>query len=189
MWLTPFRNAINHIFSFVAILPIREGAVQAGRGMRYDTGQALSLIGITKETLRHWKRVLPPIFGRDGRSEGYAFQEILALSVIARAVQDLAVPISRFTPTAERLFTEIAAQIQPSGKPLVLCITRDDIVFTAHDQLPNAETIAIVRVGPIANTLRRAVSEEPIETEAQLDLPFNDARVVRLRALRFGTSD
>ena len=157
--------------------------------MRYDTSQVLTLIGITKETLRHWKRVLPPIFGRDGRSDGYTFQEVLALSIIARAVQDLAVPISRFTLTAESLFNEIAAQIQPSGKPLVLCITRNEMVFTEHDQVPNAETIAIVRVEPIANKLRRAVSEEPIETEAQLDLPFDEARIVGLRALRFGTSD
>ncbi len=185
MWLTPFTNAINHILAFCLFLPIRRGTVS----MRYDTGQALALIGITKETLRHWKRVLPPIFGRDGRSDGYTFQEVLALSVIARAVQDLAVPISRFTSTAERLFENIAAQIQPSGKPLVLCITRDEMAFAAHDQLPNAETMAIVRVEPIASKLRRAVSEEPVETEAQLDLPFNDARIVGLRALRFGTSD
>lgn len=157
--------------------------------MRFDTSQVLALAGITKETLRHWKRVLPPIYGRDGRSDGYTFQEVLALSIIARAVQDLAVPISRFTPTAEGLFAEIAAQIQPTGKPLVLCITRSDMIFTAPDQLPNVETIAIVRVEPIANKLRRAVSEEPIETEAQLDLPFESAQIVGLRALRFGTFD
>ena len=157
--------------------------------MRYDTCQVLTLAGITKETLRHWKRVLPPIYGRDGRSDGYTFQEVVALAIIARVVQDLAVPISRFTSTAERLFGDIAAQIHPSGKTLVLCITRDDMVFTAHDQLPNVETMAIVRVEPIANKLRWAVSEEPIDTEAQLDLPFDNARIVGLRALRFGTSD
>ena len=157
--------------------------------MRYDTTQALTLVGLGKETLRHWKRVLPPISGRDGRSDGYTFQEVLALSVVARAVQDLAVPISRFTPIAEQLFREIAAQIPPTGKPLILCITRTDMVFASHDELPIAEAMAIVRVEPIANRLRRAISQEPVETEAQLDLPFNDARVVSLRALRFGTSD
>jgi DNA-binding transcriptional MerR regulator len=154
--------------------------------MRYDTSQVLILTGITKETLRHWKRVLPPIYGRDGRSEGYTFQEVLALSIIARAVQDLAVPISQFTSTAGRLFAETAAQIGPTGKPLVLCITGNQMTFTTHDELPNAETMAIVRVGPILDKLRRAVAEDPAETEAQLDLPFDDARIVGLRALRFG---
>jgi DNA-binding transcriptional MerR regulator len=156
--------------------------------MRYDTSQVLALTGITKETLRHWKRVLPPLFGRDGRSEGYTFQEVLALAIIARAVQDLSVPISRFTAIAERLFTEVAAQIQPSGRSLVLCITRNEMAFAAHGELPNAETIAIVRVEPIANKLGREVSEELMETEAQLDLPLGDARIVGLRALRFGAS-
>jgi len=154
--------------------------------MRYDTGQVLTLTGISKETLRHWKRVLPPIYGRDGRSEGYTFHEVLALSIIARAVHDLAVPISRFTSTAERLFSDSAAEIRTTGRALVLCITGSQMTFTTEDKLPDTGTMAIVRIGPIADKLRRSVSEDHAHTEAQLDLPFQEARIVGLRGLRSG---
>ena len=39
--------------------------------MRLETAQVLELLGLTKETLRHWKKVLAPLNGRDGRSDGY----------------------------------------------------------------------------------------------------------------------
>lgn len=154
--------------------------------MRFETGQLRSLIGITTETLRHWKRALPPLFGRDGRSDGYVFHEVVALAVISAAVQQLAVPISRFTAVAERLFSEIAIQTQPGRKPLVLCITRDEVIFAIPGQLPEAETLAIVRVEPIVQRLLLALRPGPHQLEAQLDLPLEGARVVGLRGLRVG---
>jgi hypothetical protein len=153
--------------------------------MRFDTAQALKLAGITKETLRHWKRVLPPIYGRDGRSEGYAFHEVVALAVLARAVGELQVPISRFTSKAVQLFSELNAQIQLNDESLILCITRQDIVLVVFDRLPEGEAaMAIVRVAPVLQEIRRAIGAAPLPINAQLDLPFDDAKIVGLRGLR-----
>jgi hypothetical protein len=152
--------------------------------MRFDTAQVLSLADITSETLRHWKRVLPPIYGRDGRSEGYTFQEVAALALIARAVHDLAVPISRFTSAAEDLFGRVAALTHEGADEIILCVTGTEVIFAAPDRLPDADSMAIVRVNPILAALRRSVSADPQRVEAQLDLPFQEAKVVGLRIKR-----
>jgi hypothetical protein len=150
----------------------------------YDTAQALHLTGLSKEALRYWKSILAPIHGRDGRSRGYTFQEVAALAVISRAVQELAVPISRFASKANYLFSEIAAHTESARKPLVLCITQEDTMLVSPDELPGAETMALVRIDQVLQTLRRAIGAEPRTAETQLDLPFHDARTVAFRALR-----
>jgi hypothetical protein len=152
---------------------------------RFDTTQTLHLAGLSKETLRYWKSILSPIRGRDGRSQGYTFHEVVALAVISRAVHELAVPISRFASKADHLFSEIAAHAQSVVKPLILCITQEDIVLVPPDELPNAETMALVRIDQVLHTLRGAIGAEYGSGEAQLDLPFHDPRIVGLRAVRF----
>ena len=151
---------------------------------RFDTTQTLHLARLSKETLRYWKSVLSPIRGRDGRSLGYTFQEIAALAIISRAVNELAVPISRFASKADRLFSDIGTYAQSSLKPLVLCITEEDIVLVSPYELPDAETMALVRIDHVLHTLCAAIGTEYGSGEAQLDLPFHDARIVGLRPVR-----
>jgi hypothetical protein len=181
MWLTPFTIGLNPIFALWAYFGPQN---YWSPSMRFDTAQVLKLVGITSETLRHWKRALPPIYGRDGRSDGYTFQEAAALAVIARAVHDLAVPISRFTPIAEHLFSKVAALAHERGDEVILCITGSDVLFVAPDNLPDADTMAIVRINSILTTLKRSVSSDPQPAEVQLDLPFQDATVVGIRIKR-----
>ncbi|HWN52582.1 MAG TPA: hypothetical protein VNO32_42540 [Candidatus Acidoferrum sp.] len=123
--------------------------------------------------------------GRDGRSQGYTFQEVAALAIISRAVHELAVPISRFASKADHLFSEIAAHAQSARKPLILCITQEDIVLISPDKLPNAETMALVRIDQVLHTLRGTIGAEYGSGEAQLDLPFGDTKIVELRPVRF----
>ena len=140
--------------------------------MHFETAQLLDLVAISKETLRHWKRVLSPIRGRDGRSQGYSFEEVVALSLIAHANRDLAVPISRFTPVASRLFSEVGAQVRQGSTSFVLCITDGDMALVESHELPDEVTMALVRVEPIIRSLLRTVSADHYPTEDQLVLPF-----------------
>jgi hypothetical protein len=98
----------------------------------------------------------------------------------------LAVPISRFTPIAEQLFSRVAALVHEGADEIILCITGSDVLFVAPDRLPDADTMAIVRINSILTSLKRSVSSDPQPVEAQLDLPFQDATVVGLRIKRLG---
>lgn len=127
--------------------------------MRLETAQVLALLGLTKETLRHWKKVLAPLAGRDGRSDGYTFDELIALALIARAVRDLQVPISRLAPVAHRLFREVAAHVD-AAHTTVLCISEGDVALCPIDRLPGDSCLALVRLAPIIRDLRHRLAPE-----------------------------
>jgi DNA-binding transcriptional MerR regulator len=144
--------------------------------MRFDTAQVLEIVNISTETLRHWKRVLEPIRARDGRSQGYTFQELLALAVIAKAVHDLEVPISRFKAFASYLFQDVS--VQGSDRHLrVLCITPTEMVLTSIETLPESPALAIVRIEPILQALRGAIGMEMEAQNSQLSLPLGPTLV------------
>lgn len=153
--------------------------------MRFDTSQILDLAGISKEMLRHWKRALPPLFGRDGRSDRYSYAELVALCAIAQAVTKLTIPVSRFTDNAVWLFEEIERQLKPGGALLILCILPDRLTFLTERELANVEAGSFIRLDVVVDRLStRAFSEEEQPQEAQLDLPFRDAKIMGIRITR-----
>lgn len=152
--------------------------------MRFETAQILEVTGIGKETLRHWKRVLTPIQNRDGRSQRYGYPELVSLCVIAQAVQALAIPIGRFANDAPWLFDAIEAQTKPGGSPMVLYIMREGMEFGHEHELPDAETISLIRVKSVIERIKSKILDVEESPAAQLDLPFDTAKVVGLRALK-----
>ncbi|MEQ1613260.1 MAG: hypothetical protein ABL904_10945 [Hyphomicrobiaceae bacterium] len=142
--------------------------------MRLETAQVLELLGLTKETLRHWKKVISPLAGRDGRSAGYTFDEVTALALIASAVRDLQVPISRFSPVAHRLFQGIADHVEDANTTTVLCITHGDVALYPIDKLPGDACLALVRLAPVVRRLRLSLTPEP-RSDPQLSLDFTSA--------------
>ncbi len=136
--------------------------------MRFFTSQVLSGVNISTETLRHWKRTLPPIRARDGRSEGYTFRELAAMAVIARAVHDLSVPISRFTTFARELFDGIDPLRMTDD--YVLCITQTEMRLTNITDMPDSTSLAVVRIAPVIAELRAALAIDPDEGDLQQQL-------------------
>jgi hypothetical protein len=161
MGLTPFVNGLRPIWE---------------QEMRFDTAQVLEIVNISTETLRHWKRVLEPIRARDGRSQGYTFPELLALAVIAKAVHDLEVPISRFKAFAPNLFRDLSIHAG-DRQQRVLCITPAEMVLTSIDALPEAPAFAIVRIEPIFHALQSGVGIESEPHNPQLSLPLGPTLV------------
>lgn len=142
--------------------------------MRLETAQVLDLLGLTKETLRHWKKVLAPLSGRDGRSNGYTFDEVVALALIASATTNLQVPISRFSQVAYRLFQDVADHVDDTDTTTVLCITQGDVALYPIDKLPGDACLAFVRLAPTIRRLHQRLTPEP-RVDPQLSLDFDGA--------------
>jgi hypothetical protein len=52
--------------------------------MNFSQGQMRQAVGITTETFRHWKRVLPPCSSRRGHSCTFSAGAILAVAILKR---------------------------------------------------------------------------------------------------------
>ena len=136
--------------------------------MRFSTKQVQELAGVRREQLRHWKKVLPPLSGRDGRADTYSFAELLALSTISILVDRLGIPVSRMVAPSSDLFALMAdtdantistmhIYVNESGAVGVLADLRQDTVF------------AVVDVGQILARLRDRLGPDQLR---QLSLPL-----------------
>lgn len=121
--------------------------------MHLVTAQALYLAGISKETLRHWKKVLPPLRDRDGRSRQYTLAEVAAMKVIAEADRQLGLPVSAFAGQASTLFEQIGNFLALDGPPMAVCLTRNELTFAPAQDLPKAEVVAIIQLRPLLQRL------------------------------------
>jgi hypothetical protein len=72
--------------------------------MRFNTAQMCHLTGMRREQLRHWRKTLPPMTGRDGRSDLYELREILALAAMVALADGVGVPAAKLVGCADELF-------------------------------------------------------------------------------------
>lgn len=136
--------------------------------MRFNTGQVQELAGIRREQLRHWRKVLPPLVGRDGRADLYEFAEVLALAVIAVLVDRMGVSVSRLSECATDIFALLAEQKDFSALPRLLHVTQAGEL--AVDIEPDCEAFVSVRIGCVFAEVRGRLAPEQ---RRQLSLPLD----------------
>lgn len=72
--------------------------------MRYTPSQTIEITGLSRETLRYWRKILPPLSGKKGKSSRYSAGDLLALLVINEIVDSLCVNIMAVADIADQLF-------------------------------------------------------------------------------------
>jgi len=145
----------------------RNGSSHEKLHMRFNTAQLQELSGVRREQLRHWKKVLPPLIGRDGRCEQYTFPEVLAVSVISAFVDDLGISVSRLGPCADDLFALMHESDDVNALPLAIYFTADGEL--KHGAAPEGSAFATVRLGDLVTKLRSRLA--PAQRR-QLSLPL-----------------
>lgn len=135
--------------------------------MQFSTRQVQELAGIRREQLRHWKKVLPPLSGRDGRAEMYRFDEALALSIIAALVVQLGLPVSRLISSSSDIFALTAeTQTQALSKMRIFVDTHGAI----HTTEPrDSNTFAAVNLGQVLRNFMARLGPDELK---QLSLPL-----------------
>lgn len=72
--------------------------------MQLTPGQLRNTVRLSKETFRHWKRVLPVIKGRRGRSTAFSAGDAAALSILRVLANDWGIPIGRLVDVSTEIF-------------------------------------------------------------------------------------
>jgi hypothetical protein len=124
----------------------------------FATGQVLAWTGLNAETLRYWKKKLPPIAGRDGRSSGYSFEEMVALAVMARATVQLGVPINVFVEDADAVFDAVARHAADGSQAGLMFVHDNAISFGGTEAMPEVEALAIVRIDRVLIDMRAKIT-------------------------------
>ncbi len=140
--------------------------------MRFTPSQALDLVGITAETLRYWKKTMPPLAKKRGHAPCYSRAEIVGLIVVRRLVKDFRMDVSVLAAQSERLFDLCSAQwALPSRRLLrVMCDGR----VTAHEALEGVDFAEAAIVFPLDTAIQELedrLNEHEGEMQMELGLP------------------
>lgn len=145
--------------------------------MQFETAEVLAIADIGKDTLRHWKKVLPRLRRFDGRSTRYSLADLIVICIISRATRELGVAISQFAKCSDGLFEEAANRLRPGRLGGVVTLLPDNSAIWTDEIVGDFELATIIRIDPIIERIKIAPQGD-YQPEVQLDLPFEGAKIV-----------
>lgn len=84
MGLTPSRGVINPV--------------------HYTQAQVRETVGLSLETYRHWRRVLPPLVAKGGRAACFSIGDLMATSILHRLTETAGVRVGHLSDVAAAIF-------------------------------------------------------------------------------------
>ena len=72
--------------------------------LRYTPGQLREAAGLSKEALRHWRRVLPGFPSGNGHGPCFLPGDILASAIICRMTKGCGVSVGQLTEVSQKIF-------------------------------------------------------------------------------------
>lgn len=150
MLITPFPNGLNNRYNG---LPSEKASP-----LRFNTAQMQQLSRVNREQLRHWRKVLPPLEGRDGRSDTYSFTEVVALAVLEELVNGLAVSVSHLSAFSSDLFALLSESPELSSISDTLYLTKEGNLSI---DIPEADVFVTVHVHPFIERIKSSLSTTP----------------------------
>lgn len=143
--------------------------------MKYTPLQIREIVDISQETLRHWRRVLPPLKERNGYAPCFTAGDALALRIVKEIVETLQVRVQALQPLANELFNICRGINWPRLEQQYLIIRFTDQSIEACQgsaMLKDAEAGAMVVVAlrPHIEGLRSRLTES--DGQYQYEMPF-----------------
>jgi hypothetical protein len=93
------------ISSFFSLITTRMFAVTT---LQFTQEQARLLTGVSSETIRHWRRVLPYLAGKPGKAARFTFADVVGLAATCELVERFGVRIASIKVGVNNLFERLA---------------------------------------------------------------------------------
>jgi hypothetical protein len=154
--------------------------------VQFSQGQLRDTLGISVETFRHWKRVLPPFAERKRYTRRFSVGDLLAAGVLHRLTDQCGVRVG-FLPEISKAVVEIC-NTSPwaalEDKALIVDVQQRTCRTVKNVREFTAQDIVIVcPLGPIMTAMRDALSRTQ-PSVAQQPLRFLPTAIGEIRARR-----
>lgn len=142
--------------------------------MRYTPAQILEITRMSRETLRYWRNVLPPLEGKKGKAARYSAGDLLALLIIKEMVSAFEMNIAVIASVSQQIFTTCQGVRwhRISDKQLAIDIKGNNVsIVSTNEPYPaSSGPIVLIDIDFWQSRLRELlVTDETI----QFALPFN----------------
>lgn len=129
--------------------------------MEFSQTQLRSTLGISVETFRHWKRVLPPFAQRKRYSSRFSIDDLLAAGILRRLTDQCGIRVG-LLPEISQAAVEICnanSWVTLEGKTLLVDIQQRTCRIIEATQEPTGQNLVIVcPLSPIIALVRDAMS-------------------------------
>ena len=125
--------------------------------MQYTPSQLRQSAGLSKETFRHWRRVVPALSGGRGHAPAFSAGDVLASAVLRRLTECCGVRIGNLTDVAKQVFDicNHTAWDVLSDSVLVLDLSEHICVAVAKsDRIPIDTAVVVCPLGPLVAHLQ-----------------------------------
>jgi hypothetical protein len=156
--------------------------------VQFRQARLRGIIGISVETFRHWKRVLPP-FAQPQRVMKYTLGDLLAASILYRLTDECGIRVGAL-PAISVTISKICASHTWAAlerKSLVINMADATCRLDSADAIPSQQTVSVVcPLSPVISALRETfVRMRPADAQralAFLQTVVTETRIRRRRA-------
>lgn len=142
--------------------------------MKYTPAQYRDALGISQETLRHWRKVLPIFQNRAGYAPVFSISDLIIGAIIKHLKEKLGINVAHFAPfsmaLAETLNGTSWARMQKSS--LALNIDERSCVLLSDTSSTTCDTLQIyVPLKPLLAELSAALTKPDDSLQQQIYFP------------------
>jgi len=144
--------------------------------LKFTPGQLRDTLGLSVETFRHWKRVLPPFMDRNGHGPCFTTGDLLTGAILWKLTDSYGIRVGHLAGISSRLseLCESAAWAALDDRLLIIDIARCECQFAkAQADLRPSDLVILCPLGSILRDLREALmkSKPTVDQEHLLFLP------------------
>lgn len=150
--------------------------------IQFTQEQARSLTGVSVETIRHWRKVVPYLGNKLGKAARFSFADLLGLAVTHELISNFGIRITSIGQSIDSLFQILSAARPTSLEGVVAVISTSATSLVPTAELSGrelSEPILVIALDPLVVRLRRQMIPI-IPAFEQTTLPFSP-RVERRR--------
>ena len=134
--------------------------------MQYTVRQLRETVGLSKETYRHWKKVLKPIADRGGRAPCFNIGDLIAASVIYRLTEIGGIRVGQLSDLATIIFDLCNSTPWASLENSTLTIDLNHSKCYIQPDATSACDLALVcQLNPVLEALRSSLLQTKADTQ------------------------
>ncbi len=123
--------------------------------MNFSQGQMRQAVGITTETFRHWKRVLPPFSSRSGHSCKFSAGDILAVAILKRLTDTCSINVGKLSGVSNELAYLCNTVSWNELEKLILLVDLESNTCRTTQILEPTHARDVCIVVPLANSVQK----------------------------------
>jgi len=143
--------------------------------IQFTQEQARALTGVSVETVRHWRKTIPYLATKSGKSSRFTFADLIGLAVTKTLVGSLGVHIATLSGGIDALFRMLPTMGPDSlNQGIVLVTATNALLYNPEvDQLNllSSAPALMIPLAPLVSDIQQQVLPTTLFSH-QLELPF-----------------